>query len=148
MVYSSLRNVVPRCSEIAFTNSVLVPLKHRGTRLNGHRREQFLHDKIHRVTHCQHHGRYISLVDIPNFRNSLSPYSHAGIKPDHLGGDRHHNLDATFVVNFLELFQASAHEVIGVRSTVITLHVCEEPRSTKAIPHRVGHKLAWITSPP
>jgi hypothetical protein len=58
-----------------------------------------------------------------------------------------HNLDATFVVNFLEPFQASAHEVFGVRPTVITLHVGEESRSTKAIPHRVGHKLAWINSP-
>src|SRR4029077_896368 len=71
----------------------------------------------------------------------------AGIKTDHLGGDLHQNLDATFVVKFLELFQSSADEVFGVRSTVIKLHVCKESRSTEAIPHRVGHKLAWINSP-
>ena len=61
------------------------------------------------------------LAYVPTF-DSLSPYSRAGIKPDHLGGDLHQNLDATFVVNFLKLFQASAHEVFGVRSTVVTLH--------------------------
>ena len=33
------------------TTTMLVPLQHRGARLNGQRREQFLHGKIHRVAH-------------------------------------------------------------------------------------------------
>src|SRR3984885_4779774 len=87
------------------------------------------------------------LVDYSDFGNSFTPDNRASIKFGHLGGDCNLDPDTALIVNFLELLQSSADQVVGAGLTVVMLYVRKDSGSAKASDDRLGDKLTGVNRP-
>src|SRR5262249_47187192 len=95
------------------TARALVPVCRHGRRSRSWC-QQLLNRPLHCPVHLGYNCGHISFVDCPDFRNSVGPHCLSSSEAQHLSGDCNFDFDAAFVVNFFELLQAAAKNVIDV----------------------------------
>src|SRR6267154_5273263 len=89
------------------------------------RSEQLLNRTIHRPVHLCYNRGHIALVNGSYLGDSIGPHLSASCKTHYLCGDCNFNFDAAVVIKFLELFEASAENVIDIGVSVIQLYLSE-----------------------
>src|SRR5208282_5389930 len=95
----------------------------------------------------RHYSRYIVLADGAHLGDGVTPHRRTGGKIHHLSRDCDLNLDAAVIVNFLQLLEASAENVIDVGTAVVELDLGKLSARAKSVGHRVGHEITRINCP-
>src|SRR6266550_7952075 len=117
----------PQCLHRRFADSsiyrMLVSSSCRGAcRHNRRHWTQQLPDRpFHRAVHFRNHCWDIALIYVSYLRNGVGPNGQPRSEICHLGGDCDFDLDATRVVDFLELLQSSAKHILDIGATVVGL---------------------------
>src|SRR4051794_30459119 len=112
-----------------------------GRHIRWHWTQQLFNRPFHGAVHLRNHRWDIALIYVSRFRNSVVPHGGACSEICQLGGDCDFNLDATFVVDFLELLQSSAKHIVGVGASVVGLDTGKVSAGAKPLNYRVGHEL-------
>src|SRR6266566_8708659 len=98
-----------------------------------HWTQQLINRPFHCAVHFRNHRWDIALIYFSYFRNSVGPHGRARSEICHLRGYCDFNLDATLVVDFLELLQSSAKHVLDVGATVVTLDMGKVSAGAEAL---------------
>src|SRR5712672_1404355 len=122
-------------STVPPTVECLVSLSCRGAsrHIRRHWTQQLSDRPFHGAVHFRNHRWDIALIDVSYLRNSVGPNGRPRSKICHLRGDCDFDLDATLVVDFLELLQSSAKHVVDVGATVVGLDAGKVSAGAKAL---------------
>src|SRR5580658_9554577 len=102
---------------------------------------------MHRLVHFRDDSWHITLTDISNVRNRVTPDNRASCDAGHLRRKGNFDLHATLVIEFFEFLQTSAEHVVGIAATVIRMYAGKSSARMQSFCDRVGHEITRVDGP-